>query len=214
MKQSELQQIKDFYENTILQGIIRPLHIDAIYQFIVPTETNPKGIAYKIKQRAIAVFVQNKQWEVLKMVDDLFVPVDKHPIDLQGKQLERTDNPKTAKPDNVLTNDEGDNTLKSIGTIENKHLQSHSEDDDLKSQSKDDISGGQSSDLTPVKVSGVITKEQLEEAKNNLLSDEEQQEKLQARLAELEAEYATSIDSSRKRSISMQLSHLKKKLNK
>lgn len=72
MKQSDLLKIKEFYEKTILQQVIRPLEINPIYQLIETHEENPMGIAYFIKQRRISVFVQNKQWEVLDMLEDLF----------------------------------------------------------------------------------------------------------------------------------------------
>jgi hypothetical protein len=72
MTQEELRKIKDFYEQVILQQIIKPIEINEVYCIIHPEELNPRGVAYKLKQRAISVFVQTKEKEVLQMLDELF----------------------------------------------------------------------------------------------------------------------------------------------
>lgn len=119
MTKLELKQIRDFYEQVILQGIILPLEINKIYKYIHPNELTPERWAYKIKQRAISVFVQNKQWETLKILEDLF---DEKPL-----------------PEDELN--------ESIGTIKNKDKWSHQEESDLNSQPKNKSKGRPKKDL-------------------------------------------------------------------
>jgi len=92
MTQQQLKEIREFYTNTIMQGVIRPIEINKIYCYIHPEESNPMGVAYKIKQRAISVFVQNKQWQVLEMLEDLFTDKTDTSEPLDNPSI-RIDNP-------------------------------------------------------------------------------------------------------------------------
>jgi hypothetical protein len=138
MSNEDLKRVREFYENVILQKVILPIEINEIYKLVVPSETNPQGIGYSQKQRAITVYIQNLQKEVLDAFDAFFKGVDK--IDV------------------VIP----------IGSAaDTSAVQSHSED-------------------------------------NN--------QHLLERIAELEAEYQTTEDSGRKRSISMKITNMRKKI--
>jgi len=74
MTHQDLKKVIDFYNNVILQQIIKPLEITEIYKLVCPTCDS--YINYKVKQRAIAVYVQNLQKEVIKEMEDFFKGID------------------------------------------------------------------------------------------------------------------------------------------
>ena len=75
MTHQELKKVIDFYNQVILQQIIKPLEITEIYKLVCPECDS--YINYKVKQRAIAVYVQNLQKEVIKEMEDFFKGIDK-----------------------------------------------------------------------------------------------------------------------------------------
>ena len=103
MKHEDLKKVIDFYNNVILQQIIKPLEITEIYKLVCPECDS--YINYKVKQRAIAVYVQNLQKEVIKEMEDFFKGIDKT---------------ETALPKN--------GELDAVGTVENLDKQSHEDD--------------------------------------------------------------------------------------
>lgn len=75
MTHQDLKKVIDFYNQVILQQIIKPLEITEIYKLVCPECDS--YINYKVKQRAIAVYVQNLQKEVIKEMEDFFKGIDK-----------------------------------------------------------------------------------------------------------------------------------------
>jgi len=164
MKKEEIEKVRDFYLNVIKQGIIKPIEINDIYLIIFPETENVKGIAYKLKMRAISVYVMNKQKEVLNNLEQVF-----NDFDEQYKS-------------------------KAMSTIENDVNSTHHEDDERTIIFN--------SDEGLVEIDNVVTKVHM----NDVLTP-------YGELKQLEAEYEQATDSNTKRSISMKINYLKKKMN-
>lgn len=75
MTNEDLKKVIDFYNNVILQQIIKPIEITEIYKLVCPTCDT--YIHYRFKQRAIAVYVQNLKKERLEEMENYFKSVDK-----------------------------------------------------------------------------------------------------------------------------------------
>jgi hypothetical protein len=69
MKNKELKKVVDFYNNVILQQIILPLDINEILLLVDPQA--PTMQPYMKKMRAITVYVQSLQAEVLTKLNEL-----------------------------------------------------------------------------------------------------------------------------------------------
>ena len=164
MTHQELKKVIDFYNNVILQQIIKPLEITEIYKLVCPECDS--YINYKVKQRAISVYVQNLQKEVIKEMEDFFKGID---------------STETTLPKN--------GELESVGTVENQPLQSHSEDAKIEvtEATNQKLSIAESYFLYSIAKSSEIDSEEItdeevmetlaeKELENNQLSDNHQSE--------------------------------------
>lgn len=70
MRAKELKRVVDFYKNVILQFIIKPVEINEIFLLVRPNETIMQP--YMKKQKAITLYVQSYQQEVLDSLGELF----------------------------------------------------------------------------------------------------------------------------------------------
>ena len=112
MNKEDYQKVKKFYDEVITQGILAPLQINEIWCIVTNKKVEEaQQVPYRLKQRDIAVFVQNLTNEMINELEDLF----NHADDV-AKNI-----------DSVETNVPKD--TKTIGTMENKDEQSHQEDD-------------------------------------------------------------------------------------
>ena len=73
MTNKELKKVVDFYEKVILQQIIKPVEIQEIYKLVKPQGMD---VPYFQKMRAITVYVQALQKEVLDGLEELFEDFD------------------------------------------------------------------------------------------------------------------------------------------
>ena len=168
MKKEDIKKVKDFYENVIMQQIIKPVEIQAIYELVAPHE-NPMQPYYK-KMRAITLFVQGLQGDVLDGLEELFDEVEPIPDTDNPMSKNYVDKTDTALPDGSVTL-----------SVDNE-TQSHRED------VKIDPNTG-----LPFKV----------------ITDEEAQATL---LADYEAAYKLASTANEKRSLTMKIKALKKKM--
>lgn len=76
MTNKELKQVIDYYNNVIKQGIIKPIEVNTIYKLIKGSDADTY-ISYHLKQRAISVYVQNLEKQVLDELDMFFKGIDK-----------------------------------------------------------------------------------------------------------------------------------------
>jgi hypothetical protein len=74
MKYEDLKKVKDFYDNIIMQGIIKPIEINEIYKLVCPECDT--YISYAFKQRAIVGYVQTLQKQVLDEMTAFFKGID------------------------------------------------------------------------------------------------------------------------------------------
>jgi hypothetical protein len=168
MTNDDLKRVREFYENVILQKVILPIEINEIYKLVVPSETNPQDLGYNQKQRAISVYIQNLEKDVMEAFDAFMKGIDTTETALPQKQ----------------------ESVNQSLSIDNSN-QSHSEDDEVRQI--------------------VFNNEEEYVIVDGIKHDLKKQHILD-RIAELEAEYQTTTDSGRKRSISMKLTNMRKKL--
>ena len=86
MTNKELKSVVDFYNNVILQQIIKPVEIVPIYKLVKPQ--GPELVPHFQKMRAITVFVQGLQQNVLDDLEELFEDFDE-----EQEKLAETNNP-------------------------------------------------------------------------------------------------------------------------
>jgi hypothetical protein len=86
MTNDDLKRVREFYENVILQKVILPIEINDIYKLVVPSETNPQGLGYNQKQRAISVYIQNLEKDVMEAFDAFMKGIDTTETALPQKQ--------------------------------------------------------------------------------------------------------------------------------
>jgi hypothetical protein len=87
MKQSELKKVVDFYNQVIQKQIIKPVEINEIFNLIHPERS--VQVPYFQKMRAITVYVQSLQQQVLDGLEDMF-----NEFDEEQKELEETNDPR------------------------------------------------------------------------------------------------------------------------
>jgi len=73
MTNKELKKVVDFYSNVIMQQIIKPVEIQEIYRLVKPEGMD---VPYFQKMRAITVFVQDLQQQVLDELEQMFTDFD------------------------------------------------------------------------------------------------------------------------------------------
>jgi len=175
MTKQELKQVKDFYEQVIMQQIIKPVEIQPIYALVAPHE-NPMAPYYK-KMRAITLFVQALQKDVLDGLEELFDEVE--PIaDVDNPMSKHyVDKTETAAPEPIPA----------------KADQSHSED-----------KRALDATLDPPEV-------ELPEKRELDLDEEAEKAAVRVEIKELMSRHADA-DANQKRSITMKVKALKKKL--
>lgn len=93
MNEKDFNKVIEFYENVIKQQIIKPLEINEIYSIIHPEVENPQGMAYKLKQRAISVFVGTRKAIVMKSFDDFLKSFDTTDISIPNNPSIHIENP-------------------------------------------------------------------------------------------------------------------------
>ena len=116
MKQQEFEKVVQFYNEVIMQQIIKPLEINEIYSIIHPEVENPQGIAYKLKQRAISVFVGTRKEMVMKSFEDFLKTIDK------TDSNEPLDNP-SIRVDNPSHEEDFDELQKEFSEFDDTKLQ-------------------------------------------------------------------------------------------
>ena len=189
MTKQELKQVKDFYEQVIMQQIIKPVEIQPIYALVAPHE-NPMAPYYK-KMRAITLFVQALQKDVLDGLEELFDEVE--PIaDVDNPMSKHyVDKTETAAPEPIPA----------------KADQSHSEDKralDATLDPPEDI----------ITVLGKLRDKpevELPEKRELDLDEEAEKAAVRVEIKELMSRHADA-DANQKRSITMKVKALKKKL--
>ena len=76
MKQNELKKVLAFYNDVILQQIIKPQEIEEIYRYVNP---NGAAVPYYKKMRDITIYVQSLKQSVVDGVQELILEVDDIP---------------------------------------------------------------------------------------------------------------------------------------
>ena len=114
MKQSELKKVVDFYQNVICQQIIKPVEIREIYKLVKP---DGMDVPYFQKMRAITVYVQSLQKEVLDGLEEMFEEFDEEQETITSDPRLSTYIPKDSAASPLAKNSETD-------------TQSHEEDAD------------------------------------------------------------------------------------
>jgi len=111
MKDQDLKKVINFYRNVIVQQIIKPIEIREIYFLVKPSGMD---VPYFQKMRAISVFVQGLEQEVIDGLEDMFE-------DFDNEQEE------------IITNDPRLSTFipedSAASPLTKDETQSHSEDD-------------------------------------------------------------------------------------
>lgn len=87
MTKKELKTVVDFYENVIMQQIIKPIECEEAYRIIKP---DGAAIPYHQKMRAITIYVQGLKKEVLDGLEDMF-----NDFDTEQEELASTDDPRS-----------------------------------------------------------------------------------------------------------------------
>ena len=199
MKKNELKKVVDFYNNVICQQIIKPVEIQEIYELVEP---EPQLVPYYRKMRAISVYVQGLQQQVIADLDDLMSDFDE-----EQEELAAVDDPRTAEyipkesaasPSRKLTDtldppqSHSEDTLPQKGERDSSGIQSHSEDCDFKTTGT--ISIIENEDGT-MKIDFPAVEKALDEV------DE---------LTELQAAYENATTANEKRSLKMRINKIKK----
>ena len=183
MKKNELKKVVAFYQDVICQQIIKPQDIQEIYELVEP---NPQLVPYYRKMRTISLYVQGLQQQVIADLDDLMSDFDE-----EQEELAAVDDPRTAEY--IPKESAASPSRKLTDTLDPP--QSHSEDT-LPQKGERDSSGIQSHS-------------------EDVFSTEEGDEYTQKDfdLALLEKEYKEASTANEKRSITMKMKALKKKIN-
>lgn len=240
MKQQDLKKVVDFYNNTILQQVIRPIEIREIYKLVKP---DGMDVPYFQKMRAISIFVQGLQQQVIDDLELMFTEFDDEQEEITNDPRLSTYIPEgtAASPNTVDTTQshtEGDFTVVShTGTT--SHI-AEMRDADTQEVSNDDMNlldatqgladlSETDNQVVDNEYSGLIaqtehhfgqppsntpkyynSEEQLAEFERN--RNKEDGFELYQEKEKLEADYLIADTSNLKRSITMKLKAINKKL--
>lgn len=215
MNENDFNKVVEFYEKTIMQGIIRPLEINEIYSIIHPEVENPMGMAYKLKQRAIAVFVGTRKAQMLKSFEDFLKTFDTTDISIPDNPSIRIENPSHSEKvypytmmvdgKEVTVHGKVTATLMPDDSIEIELPLSHSEEDVTSSLSVMELN----SETDTQEVTQVLDNE----TPHRSGSDTQEVTDTEVQIALLEADYENAVDANEKRSLKTKIRHLKNKAN-
>jgi hypothetical protein len=207
MNIEEFNKVVDFYQNTILQQVIRPIEINEIYAIIHPEVENPQGIAYKLKQRAISVFVQTRKTFMMKSFEEFLMSMDtSESANTKGSAAD-TDAPQSHSED--FTNNGKSDSQDVNETLESQKVYPIGGESDLEEVTE----ATNQSLVSDTDVQIALLENQYEEIEltDDITIDEEAiMSDADVEILLLENQYAQAQDANEKRSLKMRINKLNK----
>lgn len=213
MNQKELKQVVDFYNKVIMQQIIKPLEMRAVFKLVNPNGSDQ--IPYYQKMRQVTVYVQALQQEVLDGLEDLFEESDEEHLAITtDPQLSTYIPPDSAasplEPDDTQSHNEG------VDEDPTQVVDNESFDDDspeFLAAVDDVITGIKEAAVQDAVTDAETLKEIKDEVKiNDYTGLPDKALSLEDQIKLLQAEYENA-NANLKRSITMKLKGLKKRID-